>query len=70
MNKNGSACVAGPFRFNNDWEKEGMRTHALKLGAAAAALLAVSACNQADKAGKVSVIVTPKYRSRALFANS
>lgn len=51
MNKNGSACVAGPFRFNNDWEKEGMRTHALKLGAAAAALLAVSACNQADKAG-------------------
>jgi uncharacterized surface protein with fasciclin (FAS1) repeats len=45
LNKNGPACVAGPFRVETNKETKGMKNHALALGLAAA-VLTVAGCNQ------------------------
>ncbi|HEX8842777.1 MAG TPA: fasciclin domain-containing protein [Sphingomicrobium sp.] len=51
--------------MNNEQEKQGMKTHALALGIAAAALVAVSGCNKAGNTNKNETVQTPEAKKAA-----
>jgi uncharacterized surface protein with fasciclin (FAS1) repeats len=58
-------CRAIPFAEQNSEGEKGMRSHALTLGAAAAALLAVSACSDNGGANKSDPAQTPAAKKAA-----
>jgi uncharacterized surface protein with fasciclin (FAS1) repeats len=65
LNKNGPACVAGPFRLQNNEGEKGMKGHALKVGIAAAALLGLSACGDNGGGNKSETAQTPAAKKAA-----